>query len=223
MGEIRVGILDDHSAITDGYRYKLSDLNDIHVVWTATYYYEVEPLLASTNADVLIMDVEVPNSPDDPNPFPILHAIPSLLDQFTELQIVIISMHNRRALIRNLMLAGASGYIVKDDKRAYDNLPNIVRRLAKGEIYYSPTVEKLLESEQREDLLLTPRQLEALSLRTAQPDMTTRDLATAMNIAPSTVRNLLSDIYSRLDVRNISGAIAKARQLNLITPPKKEY
>lgn len=223
MGDISVGILDDHSAITDGYRYKLSDLKDIHVAWTATYYIEVESLLASTEIDVLIMDVEVPNSPDDPNLFPILHAIPSLLDQYTELQIIIISMHDRRALIRNLMHAGASGYILKDDKQAYDNLPDIIRRLAKGDIYYSPTVEKLLEIENKEDMLLTPRQLEALSLRIAQPDMTTHELATVMNIAPSTVRNLLSDIYSRLDVRNISGAIAKARQLNLITPPKNEY
>ena len=223
MGEINVGILDDHSAITDGYRYKLSNLPDINVAWTATFYYEVESLLASTNIDVLIMDVEVPNSPDDQNPFPILHAIPSLLDHYSELQIVIISMYNRRALIRNLMHAGASGYIVKDDKAAYDNLPDIIRRLANGEIYYSPTVEKLLESNTTNGPLLTPRQLEALSLRTAQPDMTTRDLADAMNIAPSTVRNLLSDIYSRLGVRNISGAIAKARQLNLITPSKIDF
>ncbi len=223
MGEIIVGILDDHSAITDGYRYKLNDLADIYVAWTASYYNDVEPQLARTHTDVLIMDVEVPNSPEDPNPFPILHAIPSLLDQYSELQIVIISMYNRRALIRNLMHAGASGYIVKDDKLAYDNLPDIVRRLANGEIYYSPTVEKLLESEPQDELLLTPRQLEALSLRTARPDMTTRDLANSMNIAPSTVRNLLSDIYSRLGVRNISGAIAKARQLNLITPSKMDY
>lgn len=223
MGEIKVGILDDHSAITAGYRFKFNNLSNIRVVWTATYYNAVEPLLASTDTDVLIMDVEVPSSPDDPNLFPILHAIPSILNQFTELQIVIISMHNRRALIRNLMHAGASGYILKDDKQAYDNLAEIIYRLAKGEIYYSPTVEKLLESEPIEDLLLTPRQLEALSLRTAQPDMTTQDLAKTMNIAPSTVRNLLSDIYSRLGVRNISGAIAKARQLNLITPPKKDY
>jgi DNA-binding NarL/FixJ family response regulator len=223
MGLINVGILDDHSAITAGYQVKLNGLPDIQVAWTATYYSEVEKYLAKIPTDVLILDVEVPNSPSDHNPFPILHVIPSLLDFYSEMVIVIISMFDRRALIRNLMQAGASGYILKDDKLAYDDLPDIIRRLAKGDIYYSPTVEKLLSNEISDELILTPRQLEALSLKIARPNLTTKEMADEMNIAPSTVRNLLSDVYTRLGVQNISGAVAKARQLDLVTPAKKVY
>jgi DNA-binding NarL/FixJ family response regulator len=223
MGTINVGILDDHSAITAGYKAKLDNLPDIRVAWIATHYSEVAQYLANIATDVMILDVEVPNSPDDPNPFPILHAIPQLLDIYSEMEIVIISMFDRRALIRNLMQVGASGYILKDDKLSYDDLPNIVRRLATGEIYYSPTVERILANEIDDELILTPRQLEALSLKTARPNLTTKELADEMNIAPSTVRNLLSDVYTRLGVRNISGAVAKARHLNLITPAKKDY
>jgi DNA-binding NarL/FixJ family response regulator len=223
MGVINVGILDDHSAITAGYQVKLDNLPDIRVAWTATYYSEVANYLAKISTHVVILDVEVPNSPSDQNPFPILHAIPSLLDKYPELEIVIISMFDRRALIRNLMQAGASGYILKDDKISYDYLPDIIRRLARGEIYYSPTAEKLISGESNNELILTPRQLEALSLKTSRPNFTTKELAEEMNIAPSTVRNLLSEVYTRLGVRNITGAIAKARQLDLITPTKKTY
>jgi DNA-binding CsgD family transcriptional regulator len=52
----------------------------------------------------------------------------------------------------------------------------------------------------------------------AFPDATTGELARHLGIANSTLRNLLSEAYVRLDVRNRAAAVAKARQTGLITP-----
>jgi LuxR family maltose regulon positive regulatory protein len=66
--------------------------------------------------------------------------------------------------------------------------------------------------------LLTPRQLEVLSLCAAYPDASTSDLAGMMTISNSTVRNLLSSVYLRLGVHSRTAAVEKAREMGLVTP-----
>jgi DNA-binding CsgD family transcriptional regulator len=63
----------------------------------------------------------------------------------------------------------------------------------------------------------TARELEALSLSAAYPNSKTAELAHKMKIANSTLRNLLSSIYLKLDVHTRAAAIAKARQMGIIT------
>jgi DNA-binding CsgD family transcriptional regulator len=63
--------------------------------------------------------------------------------------------------------------------------------------------------------------LEALSLCAAHPGASTAELAKKMNIAHSTMRNLLSGGYLKLKVRTRAEAVARARQMGLITPEVK--
>jgi DNA-binding CsgD family transcriptional regulator len=65
---------------------------------------------------------------------------------------------------------------------------------------------------------LTPRQLELLSLCAAYPDLSTADLGQMMSVSNSTVRNLLSNAYIRLNVHSRTAAVEKAREMGLITP-----
>jgi DNA-binding CsgD family transcriptional regulator len=62
--------------------------------------------------------------------------------------------------------------------------------------------------------------LETLSLCAAYPDISTKELAKQMNIAGSTLRNLLSLSYIKLGVSTRQGAVLKAQQLGLITRPE---
>ncbi len=219
METIAVAILDDHPSLIDGYIFRLSKTPGIQVVATASYGDELEPLLQKHKVDVLLLDVNVPNSSTDPNPFPILYAIPRVLETHPELAILVISMYDQRSLIKALMEAGASGYIVKDDKESAERLGDIALSVAKGEIYYSPETLKLISGEISDDVpFLTRRQKELLSLCAANPYLTTREIANVLNVAPSTVRNLLSNTYVRLGVRNRTGALAKAKEWGLITP-----
>ena len=216
--KIRVAILDDHQSILDGYLYRLSQAPDIEVVGTAAFAEDLEPLLADCQPDVLLLDVFVPISIDNPNPYPILQAIPNWLQIYPHLSILIISMYNVRALVKAVMEAGASGFILKNDQAAIRELGNIVRSIANGGIHFSKQPHQHLLKLISEESLLTVRQLQALSLCVAYPDATTDELAGRMGVANSTVRNLLSGAYLRLNVHNRTAAIAKARQLGLITP-----
>lgn len=218
--KIRVSILDDHQGIIDGYMYRLSGNPKIEIAALMTGAEELEPTLAEHPTDVLLLDISVPTSADNPNPYPILYTIPKLLDQYAALSILVITMFNERGLIKSVMEAGASGYILKDDQSIIRNLSHTVLSIADGGIVLSQQAHQLLlrhnlatDGEQ-----LTGRQLEALSLCAAYPDGTTADFANKMSVTNSTIRNLLSSAYLRLGVHTRLAAVVKARALGVITP-----
>ncbi len=222
--KIRVAILEDHQSIVDGYLYRLEKDPQIEVTAMMGFGDELEPTLEKTPVDVLLLDVNVPTSNENKNPYPILHVLPRLLQAHPDLNILVISMHAERGLIRAVMDAGANGYILKDDQAVLKDLGSVVKSVAAGGIQFSQTAHNLyskyLSSETNN---LTPRQLEVLSLCTAYPDASTGELAEKMNVTNSTIRNLLSGAYFKLDVHNRAGAIAKAQQLGLITPHQSEF
>jgi two-component system, NarL family, nitrate/nitrite response regulator NarL len=218
--KVRVAILDDHQSIIDGYIYRLSGTPEIEVVATATYGEDLEPMLAKHPVDVLLLDLSVRTSPENHNPYPILHVIPKLLQKLDNLSILVISMFAEPGLMRSLIEAGASGYVLKDDQAAFRELGNVVRSISNGGIYFSKKAHSLYM--QTDALtggeLLTPRQMEVLSLCAAYPDASTYELAQMMTISNSTVRNLLSSVYLRLGVHSRTAAVEKAREMGLVTP-----
>lgn len=216
---IHVSILDDHQTILDGYRFRLTNSSKVEIVSTMLFGSEVEAALKKEVVDVLILDINVPTSRENLNPYPILHLIPNLLQKYPDLAILVISMHNDRSLVRAVMEAGASGYILKDDQSMLVDLENVIVSIASGGISLSREISDiLLQPNNSEDFRLSQRQLEVLSLSLAFPDDTTADLAKKMSIANSSVRNLLSGAYIKLDVRTRVAAIAKARRLGILPP-----
>jgi two-component system NarL family response regulator len=217
--KISVAILDDHLSIIDGYLFRLNGVEDIDVVGTAAYAEQIEPILANCRVDVLLLDIQVPIAPNNPNPYPVLQCIPRWLQLYPQLAVLVISMHNLPTLLKAVMEAGASGYILKEDQYAVRNLDSLIRSAYDGGIYLSPNAQQKLLKRQPDWPDLTPRQIEVLSLCAAYPDATTFELALKLNIANSTIRNLLSSAYLRLGVRSRAAATAKAQQLGLIVPP----
>lgn len=213
-------ILDDHQSIIDGYLYRLNNVPKIEVVCTIAYGEMLEPTLVVHPTDVLLLDINVPTSAENPNPYPILHDLPRLLQKYLNLNILVISMFAERSLIKAVMEAGASGYILKDDQATIRDLGNVITSIANGGVYFSQKAHKLFLKNQHIDKCapLTPRQLDALSLCAAYPDATTAHLADKMSVSNSTVRNMLSGAYIRLGVHSRTAAVEKARQLGLITP-----
>ncbi|HEY9528316.1 MAG TPA: response regulator transcription factor [Anaerolineales bacterium] len=212
----RVTIMDDHQSIVDGYLYRLSQVPEIEVVTTLSYGDELEPALKKQPVDVLILDVHVPVSPNNPNPYPILYTIPHLLELYPELEILVISMFGDRSLIRAVVEAGASGYVLKNDSRVIQELGKTILSVAKGDVCFSEKAWKTFLGKRDEPF--TSRQLEALSLCAAYPNSKTAELAGKMKIANSTLRNLLSTVYLKLGVQTRAAAIAKGREMGIITP-----
>ena len=216
-GKIRVTILDDHQSIVDGYIYRLNQKPEINVVATLAFGDQLESTLAEHPTDVLLLDFSIPTGPLNRNLYPTLTQIPRLLQLYPDLDILVISMFSERGLIKAVMEAGASGYILKDDSAAIQNLGNIVLSVAQGGIYLSHKVDNYSNKFSSEEPTLTRRQLEVLLLCAAFPNNKTEDLARKMTVSNSTVRNLLSGAYLRLGVNTRAAAIEKARKMGLLS------
>ncbi|HVN14610.1 MAG TPA: response regulator transcription factor [Anaerolineales bacterium] len=217
--KVRVTILEDHPGIIDGYRYRLGANSIIEITNVLTYGEQLEPTLKESPSDVLLLDINVPTSEDNQNPYPILHVIPKLLETYPTLHILVISMFAEKGIIGAVLESGVNGYILKDDQKAIPDLANIVLSIAKGDIYFSEKIEKIIDPKGPDGTLsLSRRQKEVLSLCAAYPDALTSELGKMMGIEHSTVRILLSTSYIKLGVRTRTAAVIKARQLGVITP-----
>lgn len=216
---LTIAILDDHSITIDGYRARLAQDSALHILWTTPYGEDVAVRMDQQPVDVLILDVSVPTSAHNPNPYPILDVVPRLLERHPALTLLVISMHMESRLIKTVLRLGASGYVLKDDREALNRLDQVVRAAVAGDLYVSPLAARSWhERQDPADATLTPRQLQALSLCLAYPDETSHQLALRLGVTPVTLRNLLSGAYLRLNVRSRASAVAEAQRRGLITP-----
>lgn len=213
---INVAILEDHQSTIDGYQLRLSENPGTRVVASCLFSEGLKGMLENNPVDVLILDINVPISNENRNIQPIHQLITGLKQEFPKLTILVISMHAQRTMIKTILKAGTSGYILKDDYDSIRNLGKIVETLADGGTYMSNRVREIFFNGHLDDLKLTQRELEVLSMCAAYPDDSTAVLAERMEIANSTVRNFLHKIYIKLQVHGRAAAILKAKEIGLL-------
>ncbi len=220
-GKIRVVILDDHAATAEGYRARLAQESDFEVLRVINYGEELEPFLRRYPVDVVLLDIEVKASIENPTQYSTVYLVPRLLDNYPDLSVLVISMHGGRAMIETVMDAGAGGYLLKDDLEAFRELPSVIRTITAGGMYLSPLANKRWRKRRTGELremALSRSQLEALTLCAAYPNARLPELAQKMHVANSTIRVTLSEAYRKLGVNTRQAAVAKARQMGLLPP-----
>ncbi len=214
---IRVAIMEDHQSIIDGYFMRLRDDKVFAITGTAQFGMDLEPMLASDPPDLLILDIDVPVSKINLSIFPTIQYIPKITRSYPGMAILVISMHSQIVLIEKLIELGVSGYIMKSDSSAIQNLDKIILSLMGGGTYFSQGIFPKLRSLKSgsENTLLTPRQFEVLSLCTEFPDEDSDSLAVRMGVSSSTIRNTLSDSYKVLGVHTRQAAISYFQKLGM--------
>jgi two-component system, NarL family, nitrate/nitrite response regulator NarL len=217
--KINISILEDHQSIIDGYLYRLNSDRRLNIAGIARFGGELEHMLSEYPTDVLILDLELPTSSDNPNPYPILNSIPRVKAKYPDLAILVISAHDQQVLVERLFNLGVRGYIFKNDHDAIEHLAETIITIQNGGVYFSQGAYEKLRSLKSDGSspLLTQRQLEALSLCIAFPDSSTLELAQNLGVSHSTFRNLLSNAYKRLGVRTRTAAIAKLQKMGIGT------
>lgn len=208
---IRVVLADDHPLILSGIRLTLSAAADIEVVASVGDADQALEACEARRPDVLVLDLSMPGPPS-------AEVVRRLGESCPATRILVLTAHDDEAHVRQMMRAGVTGYLVKDE--APESVAQAVRAVAQGTLWISRTVAaKVMRHLGGPDEVsggLTRRERQIL-FRLSQ-GLDNAAIAADLNLSEQTVRNYVSEVYARLDVKSRAEAIVWARERHVEDP-----
>jgi DNA-binding NarL/FixJ family response regulator len=206
---IRVLIVDDHPVFRMGMSALLASLDGIEVVGEADSADGAVRLAHEVPAEVAMVDLNLGESSG-------IEATRTLTAELPDLAVLVVTMHDDEDTVVAAMRAGARGYVVKG--AAPDAVERAVRAVAHGELILSPeiaaaAVGQLTARRASPFPDLTDRELEVLDLVARGLD--NQAIARRLFLSPKTVRNHVSNLFTKLQVPDRPQAIVKAREAGL--------
>ncbi|MBL4577553.1 MAG: response regulator transcription factor [Flavobacteriales bacterium] len=215
MQEIKVLIADDHQLVIEGIRALLADVENITVVGEAVNGKDCFEKLASIDADVVLMDMDMPIMSG-------IDATRLIAKTYPNIKVLALTMYNEKALITKMLEAGTVGYMLKNIGK--EELQRAITTVNDGEQYFSseipitlsrPTTMNTIPEVQEKALdLLTPRELEIL-VHIAE-GLSNSEIGKKLFISSRTVDTHRTNLMKKLDVHNVAGLIRFAIQNDLI-------
>jgi DNA-binding NarL/FixJ family response regulator len=208
----RVLVADDHPAFRRGLELMLADVDDVELVGEAETGARAVELAAELAPDVVLMDLRMPDLDG-------IEATRRIVRQVPAPAVVVLTMFEDDDSVFAAMRAGARGYLLKGAEQ--DEIVRAVHAAAAGEAIFGPTVATRVIAHFSSGAgstgaafpSLTEREREVLEMIAAGKGNAT--IAHELLISLKTVRNHVSNIFTKLQVPDRSSAIVKARQAGL--------
>ena len=210
MEPIRLVIADDHTFYREGIRTILHMVAGIEVIGEAATGEEVIAQALEKQPDVILMDIKMPGLNG-------IEATRQILSRRPQTKILVVTMFEDDDSVFAAMRAGARGYLVKDADK--EELVRAIQAIYWGEAIFSPAIAKRMiqyftalpkTASALSFRELTEREQEILAL--IAQHLTNTEIAERLVLSPKTVRNHVSNIFSKLQVATRAQAIIRARQ-----------
>jgi DNA-binding NarL/FixJ family response regulator len=210
MKRIRILLADDHAVVRQGFRMILAAQTDLEIVGEAGNGREAVELAAALRPDVVVMDVTMPELNG-------IEATRRMTADNPHIRVVALSMHKDSVYVREILRAGARGYLLKDS--VAEDLVAAVRSVAAGEGYLSPGVSNAVLDDYRKHVtnpidLLSSREREVLQM--LAEGKTNKEIAVTLNLSVYTVDAHRGRIMEKLNVHSITDLVRFAVRNGLI-------
>lgn len=172
----------------------LANYTQFSVIGEAMNGKEVLKLIATTPADVLLLDIEMPQV----DGFDVLKELRSM---DTDTKVLVLTMHYSSAFVKNIVAAGADGYLKKDSDQ--DALISAIEQVHRTGSFYPPeTIEMVMQSlkEKKGADNITPREKEVILL--IAEGLTTKEIAARLFLSKHTVESHRQNILLKLNMKN---------------------
>src|ERR1700752_4394243 len=205
MGTLRVLVADDHEVVRKGLRSIVEEQPGWEVAGEACDGREAVDKARALRPDVAVVDVSMPGLNG-------LEATRQMLRNDPKTRVLILTMHESDPLIREVLDAGAGGYLLKSD--ASRDLVSAVEAIRKNKTYFTARVAQMVldgyldkkpRSSAEADLpatRLTPRQREIVQL--LAEGKSSKEVAVALNLSVKTAETRLANIIQRVDCHSVS-------------------
>ena len=207
---IKVLLADDHTIVRQGLKLILAAQPDFEVVGEAANGREAAELAEKLRPDIVLMDVQMPELNG-------IEATRRMVAANSRIRVLVLSMHKEALYVREVLKAGARGYILKD---AIDTeLLSAMRSVARGDGYISPAVSGALLTDYREQSsnpldTLSTREREVLQL--IAEGKTNKEVATKLNLSVYTVDSHRSKIMEKLNLHSAGELVRFAMKNGLV-------
>ncbi|MBD3110141.1 response regulator transcription factor [Bacillus sp. AGMB 02131] len=192
---ITIVIAEDQKMLLGAFGSLLGLEEDMTVVGKAANGEEAIALVEKFHPDVCIMDIEMPGKSG-------LEAAEELKGKC---KVIILTTFARTGYFQRALKAGVSGYLLKDSPS--EELANSIRSVLSGRKIYAP---ELMDGVYGEENPLTDREKAVLGLVADGKD--TKEIANQLSITAGTVRNYISTILDKLEVKNRIEAIKRSKE-----------
>jgi DNA-binding NarL/FixJ family response regulator len=215
---IRVLLVDDQALFREGLETLLSVHEDIKVVGQAENGQESIEVAAKVKPDVVLMDIRMPIMDG-------VRATRLLKDARPQCNVIVLTTFDDDEIIFDALRTGAVGYLLKDVASA--QLVEAIRAAARGESILEPSVAaKVIAEFTRVSSMVPPMQMEGLVEPLSERELeilgliargaSNKEVADQLFIAEGTVKNHMTHILGKLDARDRTQAVLKARDLGLV-------
>jgi two-component system, NarL family, response regulator NreC len=210
MKPTRILLVDDHAVVRQGFKMILSAQPDMEIVGEAGNGREAVELAGQLKPDVVLMDVAMPELNG-------IEATRRLVAQAPHIRVIALSMHKDNVYVREILRAGARGYLLKDSGAG--DLVTAIRAVAAGESYLSPAVSNAVLDDYRRHVtnpidLLSSREREVLQM--LAEGKTNKEIAVVLNLSVYTVDAHRGRIMEKLNVHSINELVRFAVRNGLI-------
>jgi DNA-binding NarL/FixJ family response regulator len=207
---ITILLADDHSVVRQGFRRILESQADMEIVGEAGNGREAIERATELGPDVVVMDVAMPELNG-------IEATRRLMETSPHTRVLALSMHKDAVYVREILRAGARGYLLKDAIDA--DLLAAVRAVARGEAYLSPAIADSVLTDYRQHVtdpidLLTTREREVLQL--IAEGKTNKEIATDLKLSIYTVDAHRGRIMEKLNLHSTGELVRFALRKGLI-------
>ena len=207
---IKLLLVDDHPLVRDGIRARFESDDLIEVIGEAQNGQQALDFVQQQLPDVVLMDVSMPVMNG-------LEATQHLRNLYPDVPVLILSMHDSREYIQQLVQIGASGYVLKDV--GSDELVRAIQTVYQGGSYFSAGVSQMLFQGQLEAAeqkqALTPR--EETVLRYLAERNSNKEIARQLDISVRTVETHRQNIKQKLDIHTAAGLARYAIEQGLVS------
>jgi DNA-binding NarL/FixJ family response regulator len=216
---LRLLIADDHPAFRAGLRLLLESLSDfeVDVVGEAENGEQALAAAIELSPDVIVMDLQMPGLGGIETTRRVVAAAPHV-------RVLVLTMFEDESSVFAALRAGAHGYVLKG--AGQEQLARAIQAVSEGESIFSPAIAtRVIESFARPAVSerplvfpeLTQREREVLDL--IARGLSNPEITRQLVLSPKTVRNHVSNILAKLQARDRSAAIVRAREAGLGQDP----
>lgn len=208
--KIRVLLADDHTVVRRGFNMIIASQADMEVIGEARNGREAVELSGKLQPDVVVMDVSMPELNG-------IEGTRRIGECSPKTRVLALSMHRDAVYVREILRAGARGYLVKDADD--DALLDAVRAVARGEGYLSPAVSDAVLTDYRKHVrnpvdLLTTREREVLQM--IAEGKTNKEIANILSLSVYTVEAHRGNILEKLNLHSTGDIVRFALRNGLI-------